>query len=111
MSMGYCRLSLAAVATLSLLIAVKPEPVSAGSALALAMMQAGAEATAGATHMRSRVGIHSRRSQSYYCYPRNLWWFYRPYTTAQDGHPRCMPYFHYLEPYGQRGAKPGRYVK
>ena len=25
---------------------------------------------------------HGPRSTSYYCYPRNYWWFYRPYTTA-----------------------------
>ena len=38
---------------------------------------------------------HSPRSISYYCYPRNYWWFYRPYTTAGEGYARCMPYFHY----------------
>jgi hypothetical protein len=109
MSMGYCRLSLAAVATLSLLIAAKPEPASAGSALALAMMHADAGVAAGAA--RPRVSVHFRRSQSYYCYPRNYWWFYRPYTTAEDGHARCMPYFHYLEPYGRSGARPDRSMK
>jgi hypothetical protein len=103
--LGYCRLSLAAVATLSLLIAAKPESVSAGSALALAAMHADAGA------MLPRVSVHFRKTQSYYCYPRNLWWFYRPYTTAQDGHARCMPYFHYLEPYGRSGAKPDRSMK
>ena len=38
---------------------------------------------------------HSTRGISYYCYPRNYWRFYRPYTTANDGYARCMPYFHY----------------
>jgi hypothetical protein len=38
---------------------------------------------------------HSTRGISYYCYPRNYWWFYRPYTTASEGYARCMPYFHY----------------
>jgi hypothetical protein len=38
---------------------------------------------------------HSARGRSFYCYPRNYWWFYRPYTTAAEGHARCMPYFHY----------------
>jgi hypothetical protein len=38
---------------------------------------------------------HSTRGISYYCYPRNYWWFYRPYTTANDGYARCMPYVHY----------------
>jgi hypothetical protein len=39
--------------------------------------------------------FHSGRTTSFYCYPRNYWWFYRPYTTAADGLARCMPYFHY----------------
>ncbi len=38
---------------------------------------------------------HHRKIESY-CYPRNYWWFYRPYTTADEGYARCMPYFHYL---------------
>jgi hypothetical protein len=38
---------------------------------------------------------HSGRGTSFYCYPRNYWWFYRPYTTAAEGYARCMPYFHY----------------
>lgn len=38
---------------------------------------------------------HSTRGISYYCYPRNYWWFYRPYTTAGEDYARCMPYFHY----------------
>jgi hypothetical protein len=105
--MGYCRLDLAVVATLGLLIVVKPMPASAGSALALAMMQTGADVAG------PRVNVaHFRRTQSFYCYPRNYWWFYRPYTTAIDGHARCMPYFRYPDgPYGRRGAKPDRYIK
>ena len=39
--------------------------------------------------------LHRRRAISTYCYERSYWWFYRPYTTAKDGHLRCMPYFHY----------------
>src|SRR5215510_10331280 len=35
---------------------------------------------------------HHRKIESY-CYPRDYWWFYRPYTTAQQGYARCMPYF------------------
>jgi hypothetical protein len=38
---------------------------------------------------------HRPRAISMYCYPRKYWWFYRPYTTAADGHARCMPYFKY----------------
>jgi len=40
------------------------------------------------------VIFYHRHIESY-CYPRNYWWFYRPYTTATEGYPRCMPYFHY----------------
>ena len=32
---------------------------------------------------------HGPRSTSYYCYPRNYWWFYRPYTTANNGNARA----------------------
>ena len=40
-------------------------------------------------------------------HPRNYWWFYRPYTTANDGYARCMPYFHYpLQSY--RGGGDGQ---
>lgn len=46
---------------------------------------------------------HGPRSTSYYCYPRNYWWFYRPYTTANDGNARCMPYFHYPPARSRRG--------
>ena len=49
---------------------------------------------------------HSTRGISYYCYPRNYWWFYRPYTTANDGYARCMPYFHY-PPQSYRGGGGG----
>ena len=47
---------------------------------------------------------HAPRGTSYYCYPRNYWWFYRPYTTANEGYARCMPYFHY-PPYRGRGGE------
>src|SRR5262245_15610150 len=46
---------------------------------------------------------HTPRGLSSYCYPRNYWWFYRPYTTANDGYARCMPYFHY-PPQSYRGG-------
>ncbi len=104
--MDACRLSLAVIAILTLLIAMRPDPASAGAALAGTRAEtfAGAELTipVGAFH-------HSRRAESFYCYPRNYWWFYRPYTTAEDGHARCMPYFHY-PPYEGRGT-PDRYIK
>ena len=108
--MGYCRLGLAAVTALGLLITATPEPASAGAASALAAARVEAFAGTGATLVIPAIsGHHFRRTQSFYCYPRNYWWFYRPYTTAYDGHARCMPYFHYLEP--GRGAKSDRYVK
>lgn len=106
--MGCCRLGLA-VATVCLLIAFKPEPARAESAAALA--RAVSAAAIGASQEGPRLVAHFRKSQSYYCYPRNYWWFYRPYTTAQQGYARCMPYFHYLdEPYGRRGARSGRVI-
>ena len=98
--MGACRLGLAVIAILTVLMLLKPEPAGAGAASALAAARIGTSPTlaipVGAFH-------HSRRVESYYCYPRNYWWFYRPYTTAEDGHARCMPYFHY-PPYGGRGT-------
>ena len=103
--MGYRRLGLAVAATLGLLIVVKPTPASAGGAAALAKMQAGA------VEAGLLVSVHFHKTQSFYCYPRNYWWFYRPYTTAFDGHARCMPYFHYFGPGGRGGAKPGRHIK
>ncbi len=53
---------------------------------------------------------HGKRAQSVYCLRRNYWWFYRPYTTAQENYPRCEPYFHYPEQVGGQGggyADPG----
>ena len=101
--MGYARLIFAA----ALCLLIEATPASAvGAAL---MLPEDAVAAAAAASLRTNV--HFRRTQSYYCHPRNYWWFYRPYTTALDGHARCMPYFHYLEPYGRRGGKPDRYVK
>ena len=40
---------------------------------------------------------HGKRTQAQYCLRRNYWWFYRPYTTAQENFPRCEPFFHYPE--------------
>jgi hypothetical protein len=102
--MGYCRLGLAAVAALGLLVIAQPNLANAAPALALATLPMEAVLA------NPRVAIHFRKTQSFYCYPRNYWWFYRPYTTAYDDHARCMPYFHYLDPYG-RGGRPDRSVK
>jgi hypothetical protein len=100
--MGYSRLGLAAAA-LGFLTVANCEPVGAVPSLAPAAMRPDAVAA-------PRVAVHFRKTQSFYCYPRNYWWFYRPYTTAYDGHARCMPYFHYLDPYG-RGGKADRSIK
>lgn len=55
---------------------------------------------------------HGKRAQSVYCLRRNYWWFYRPYTTAQEDYLRCEPYFHYLESArGRRGMEGNRYFK
>lgn len=109
--MGYRRLGLAAVAAAILVIAIaaKPERATATGALAPATIHTGLLATAPADVTRPLLIAHFRRSQSFYCYPKNYWWFYRPYTTAYDDHARCMPYFHYLEP--GRGAKSQRSIK
>jgi hypothetical protein len=106
--MGTCRLGLAIVVALSLLIVAKPEPARAGGAAALAALHA--DASARPALALPVLWHHSRRVQSYYCYPRNYWWFYRPYTTGQDGHARCMPYFHYPS-YEDGRAPSGRYIK
>ena len=106
--MGCRGLGLAIIAASCLFVSAKPEPAYAASA-ALSAIQAG-PSLRGAARIEARV-LHRHRAQSFYCYPRNYWWFYRPYTTAPDGHARCMPYFHYLEPSGRRGDRPDRYVK
>jgi hypothetical protein len=110
--MGCCRLGLAVAVTLCLFIALKPEPARAASVAAFAVTRAGGASASGAVQESPRLSVHFRRWGSSYCLPRNYWWFYRPYTTAQEGFARCMPYFHYLEqPYDRRGAKPDRLIK
>ena len=78
---------------------------------ALSAIAAEPSLRAGAAAISEPVLLHHhRRVESFYCYPRNYWWFYRPYTTGLDGHARCMPYFNYLGPYEGR-ARPDRYAK
>ncbi len=102
--MGYRRLGLAVAAALSLLVLSMPGESNAFEALPLrAVLSTSAE--------MSLMRVHFRKSQSFYCYPKNYWWFYRPYTTAFDEHARCMPYFHYLGPGEVRGPRPNRYIK
>lgn len=106
--MGYRRLGFAIIAACLSVFAASEPGYAAGAAPSA--IQADAALIAAAGRIEARV-LHRHRAQSFYCYPRTYWWFYRPYTTALDGHARCMPYFHYLEPHGRRGARPDRYVK
>jgi hypothetical protein len=108
MSMGFRGLGLATIAAFSLFAVANSEPAHAAGA-ALSAVRAGPSLSAGAGPMLESV-FHNHRVQSFYCYPRNYWWFYRPYTTGLDGHARCMPYFNYLGPYEGR-ARPDRYAK
>jgi hypothetical protein len=108
MGMGYCRLGFAFIAALGLMVVCEPQPSGAAGAAASAV-QADASVRGGVERIERRV-FHRHRAQSFYCYPRNYWWFYRPYTTALDGHARCMPYFHQL-PGGGRGPRAERYAK
>src|SRR5262245_30660775 len=108
MSMGFRGLGLATIAAFSLAVA-NSQPAHAASA-ALSAVRAGPSFSAGAGPLSEPVLHHGRRVQSFYCYPRNYWWFYRPYTTGLDNHARCMPYFNYLGPYEGR-ARPDRYAK
>jgi hypothetical protein len=102
--MGYRWLGLVIVAASCILAVLRSEPASAAGAAAFAA-QADLSARGGA----EQAAFHHHRTYTYYCYPKNYWWFYRPYTTAVEGYARCMPYFHYLEPYG--GRKSQRYIK
>jgi hypothetical protein len=78
-----------------LLIVLASTPAAAGSAEALAGI---GPAVADLSAQDSvRLVAHFRKAFSFYCYPKNYWWFYRPYTTAPENYARCMPYFHYLD--------------
>jgi hypothetical protein len=105
--MGRCGLGLAVIATLCLLISSDAEPARAGSLAALAATPAGLAAA----QEGPLLVAHFRKSQSFYCYPRNYWWFYRPYTTAQQNNARCMPYFHYLGPTDYQRGSPDRVLR
>ena len=95
-------------AALCLLVGLGSGVAQAGAAEALA-----ASPQAAASGHGVLLAVHFRKQQSFYCYPKNYWWFYRPYTTAPQGNARCMPYFHYLEDpgYFRRGGSPDRAMK
>src|SRR5262245_11947559 len=80
LGMGACRLGLAVIAILTLVIATTPDRANAGAGQALATLKSGGIQSEALT--LSVLFHHSRRVESYYCYPRNYWWFYRPYTTG-----------------------------
>ncbi len=96
--------NLAAVACLLIALGASPRAEARTAAL-LAGSVAATGRPAASTVVIPVIIHHRRKAISAYCYPRNYWWFYRPYTTANDGHQRCMPYFHYPAqgPYQQRG--------
>ena len=101
-------------ATVCLLIATTAAPrAEAGMAAMLAGSESGTGLPAASQVLIPVIIHHRRKAISAYCYPRNYWWFYRPYTTANDGHQRCMPYFHYPAqgPHQQRGNAYERPVK
>ena len=95
-----------------------------GVAVAIILVLLGAGAGAGAeaeptvnapTHEQAATLVpvlHRRLAITTYCYDRSYWWFYRPYTTANDGHLRCMPYFRYpvQGPYKQESRPEGAAV-
>ena len=105
--MGICRIGLA-VAALAFFVIAKPVPAAATTA---ALAVDGAAAFDAGAERIARRAFHRHREQSFYCYPKNYWWFYRPYTTNLDGHARCLPYFHYLGPGRGRGGKAEPYIK
>jgi hypothetical protein len=95
-AIGLTRLALAGA--LVALASALPQPSSAAGFAASAGLH---ENDAGLIPI---LHGHSARGMSFYCYPRNYWWFYRPYTTAAEGYARCMPYFHY-PPESLRGRR------
>jgi hypothetical protein len=93
--MRLAKLVLAGIATFSLLTMLQPNTSGAQNLAAIATA-CGAGAGLRSAPERMLIPIfHSGRSTSFYCYPRNYWWFYRPYTTATESYARCLPYFHY----------------
>jgi hypothetical protein len=104
--MGRCGLGLAAIIALCL-AAFSAQPARAGS---FATLSANADLVA-ASQPKPLLIAHFRKAQVFYCYPRNYWWFYRPYTTAPQNYPRCMPYFHYLGPEESLRGRPDRVLR
>lgn len=107
--MGNFRLRLAAFAAVGLFAVIPQGPALAMDAQLLALRGATPSIIVD-VGQEGRRFHHGKRTQAEYCYPKNRWWFYRPYTTGQDGHPRCMPYFHYPDQgSGRRRARAGQF--
>jgi len=104
--MGRCGLGLTAIIALWL-AAFSAQPAWAGS---LAALSASADLAA-SSQQKPLLSAHFRKAQAFYCYPHNYWWFYRPYTTAPQNYPRCMPYFHYLGPEESLRGRPDRVLR
>lgn len=103
------KLVLAGIAAFSLFIACYPSASGAAGFVGIGMAQGRLISASTGRLERVVFHAHSRRNTSYYCYSRNYWWFYRPYTTAQEGYGRCMPYFHYPpQSYGRGAPKVGK---
>jgi hypothetical protein len=93
--MRLAKLVLAGIAAFSLLTVLQPNASGAHSLAAIAIAR-GVDSAVGSAPEGVVIPVfHSGRSTSFYCYPRNYWWFYRPYVTAGQDYGRCMPYFHY----------------
>jgi hypothetical protein len=90
--------ALGGVAAVGLFTLIQPDVSGAAS------LRGGVDQGFGNPVERVVLHGHASRSTSYYCYPRNYWWFYRPYTTAGNGDARCMPYFHYPPARGRGGS-------
>ena len=91
--MGYKALGFAACAALC--VAAAPGLAHTGSFAPLAPRAATPTSPViGVAQEAPRFHHHGKRTQEVYCLRQNYWWFYRPYTTAQEDFPRCEPYFH-----------------
>jgi hypothetical protein len=107
--MGGCGLGRFGFAIL--LVILSSAPAAAGSAEAFATI--GSAVASVSAESSVRLAAHFRKVQSFYCYPKLYWWFYRPYTTANQRYARCMPYFHYLDEASPpvRGGRPDQAIK
>ncbi len=107
--MNSCKVALMSAAAVAFLTLCGAKPAPA-MGLAMSAADAGLAAAARESHEPVTFHGHASRGTSYYCYSRNYWWFYRPYTTAAEAYPGCMPYFKY-PPQAFRGRRGGAGIK